>query len=64
MYLASSSCILPSAPIFNCGIILPSSSTSPNSIDWSSELRKSNYKGIIYIPTTCTFLYLFVYLTV
>ena len=38
MYLASSSCILPSAPIFNCGTILPSSSTSPISIDWSNEL--------------------------
>ena len=64
MFLASSSCILPSAPIFNCGTILPSSSTSPISIDWSNQLGESNYKGIIYIPTTCTFLYLFVYMTV
>ena len=60
MYLG----VLPSALIFNYGTILPSSSSSPTSIDWSSELEKSNYKCIIYITTTCTFLYLFVNMTV
>ena len=60
MYLG----VLPSASIFNCGTILPSSSFFPTYTDRSSELGKSNYKCVIYITITHTFLYLFVNMTV